>query len=229
VWSRRIFRAGLAIALAVLLARRLTPRPAFLPLAVQVDGPPPAEAAGVVVFLHGKPGDLATAELMARALRGEGLPGDVAIVLVEGPYHTWFAHQWGDTAAEQASARRRLRERLRELLGDRGPPPARVVIAGFSQGAGVALDTAVEEPHIGRVASFSPCRSRLETRLPERGDLRVLLAHGSSDPVCPVEVSRSLARLLAQAHRQVQYLEFEGPHTVPLAAVRALARFATSP
>jgi len=219
----------MAIAVAVLLTRRLAPRPAFLPLSVRVDGPPPSEAAGVVVFLHGKPGGLETAALMAKALRGEGLPRDVAIVLVEGPYHTWFAHQWGDTPAQQASSRRRLRERLRELLSDRGPPPERVVIAGFSQGAGVAIDMAVEEPRIGRLASFSPCRSMLKSGLPKRDGLRILLAHGSADAVCPAEESRSLARILEQAHRPVRYVEFPGPHAVPLDVVRALATFVTSP
>jgi predicted esterase len=229
VWSRRVLRVIAAIAVAALVARRLVPRPAFLPLATRVDGPAPAGAAAVVVFLHGKGGSLKTAELMAKALRGAGLPGDVAIVLVEGPYHTWVGHQWGDTAAQQASSRQRLRQRLRELLGDRGPPPARVIIAGFSQGAGVAIDMAVEEPRIGAVASLSPCRSMLRDELPKRPDLRVLLAHGTADEVCPVEQSRSLARALDEAHRPAQYVEFDGPHMIPLEVVRALARFTTTP
>jgi predicted esterase len=174
------------IAIAALLTRRLVPRPAFLPLAVRVDGPPPADAAAVVLFLHGRGGRLET-EVMGRALREVGLPENVAIVLVEGPYHTWFGNQWGDTAAQQTSSRQRLRARLRELLGDRGPLPSRVVIAGFSQGAGIAIDVAVEERRIGKVASFSPCRSMLRGELPRRGDLRILLAHGTADTVCPVE------------------------------------------
>jgi predicted esterase len=165
---------------------------------------------------------------MVKALRGEGLPGNVAIVLVEGPYHTWFGHQWGDTEAQQTSSRQRLRERLRELLGDRGPPRERVVIAGFSQGAGVAIDMAVEEPRIGGVASFSPCSSMLRAELPKRGDLRILLAHGATDAVCPVEESRSLARALDEAHRPARYLEFDGPHTIPLEVVGALVTFATA-
>jgi len=190
---RRVLRGIAAIAVAALLIRRLVPRPDFLPLATRVDGPPPADAAGVIVFLHGKGGGLEIAQRMARTLREAGLPGNVSIVLVEGPYHTWFGHQWGDTAAQQARSRQRLRERLHELIGDRGPPPDRVVVAGFSQGAGVAIDVAVEEPRIGRVASFSPCRSILRGELPKRGDVRILLAHGAADAVCPVEESRSLA------------------------------------
>jgi phospholipase/carboxylesterase len=222
-----VLRVIVAIPLAALLTWRLMPTPASRPLATQIDGPTPAEAAGVIVFLHGRGGGLRAAEVMARRLRAADLPGNVAIVLVEGPYHTWFGHQWGETAEEQASSRQRLRERLRELLGERGPPRERVVIAGFSQGAGVAIDVAVEEPRIGRVASFSPCVSLLRGELPKRGDLRVLLAHGTADTVCPVEESRSLARILDEAHKPARYVEFDGPHTVPLEVVRALATFAT--
>jgi dienelactone hydrolase len=52
---------------------------------------------------------------------------------------------------------------LKDLLGDGGPAQDRVVIAGFSQGTGVAIDTAVEEPRVGGVASFSPCLSVLRS------------------------------------------------------------------
>ena len=226
---RRVLRGVAAGALAALVTWRFVPRPASLRLATRVDGPSPAEAAGVIVFLHGKSGGLEAAGQMAQALRGAGLPASVAIVLVEGPYHTWFGHQWGDTEAQQASSRRRIGERLRELLGGRGLPPNRVVIAGFSQGAGVALDVAVEEPRIGKVASFSPCRSFLRAELPKRGDLRVLLAHGTADSVCPVEVSRSLVSTLEEAHHPPQYVEFDGAHVVPPQVVNALVKFATDP
>src|SRR5580692_586671 len=110
-------RALAAVVIAVLVVRRFTPRPEFFPLVTRVDGPPPADAAGVVVFLHGKGGGLKTGERMVSALREAGLPANVSLVLVEGPYHTWFGHQWGDGPAQQASSRHRLRELLRELLG----------------------------------------------------------------------------------------------------------------
>ncbi len=64
--------------------------------------------------------------------------------------------------------------------------------------------------------------------LPKR-DVRVLLAHGAVDAVCPVEESRSLARTLDEAHKPVRYLEFNGPHTVPPEVFTALATFATDP
>lgn len=216
------------IALAVLYARR-GPRPEHLPLATSIDGPAPAQAAGVIVFLHGRGGSLARAEAIAPQLRQAGLPADFAIVLVEAPFASGLGHHWGDTAQEQATSRVRLRSRLKELLGDSGPPRTRVVIAGFSQGAGVAIDMAVEEPRIGALASFSPCLSVLRGELPKHDDLRILLAHGTHDARCPVEESRSLAGVLEAAHKPAQYIEFNGEHTIPPEVVRALAAFATAP
>lgn len=224
--AKRAIRAAAAIGVAAALVAHFGPRPSFLPLATRIDGPDPATARGVVVFLHGLGRGLGAAERMARDLREAGLPMDVAVVLVEGPYSTGFGHHWGHTAEEQATSRLRLRARLRELLGNAGPPRERVIISGFSQGAGVAIDTAVEEPRIGALASFSPCLSMLRGELPRRDGLRILLAHGKSDGACPVEESRSLGRVLAAANRPAQVLEFDGGHVVPPEVVRAFVAFA---
>ena len=195
------------------------PRAASLPLATAVDGPTPTTAARVLVFLHGRGGSIARSAELVKRLRDAGLPADVSVVLMEGPFPTPFGHAWGNDAAEQATSRTRVRARLAELLGAHGP---RAVIAGFSQGAGVAGDLAVEEPRVAALASFSPCGFWLRAQLPKRTDLRVLLAHGTRDAVCPVKESRSLAEVLKSARVPVQYLEFDGEHTVPAEVVRAL-------
>lgn len=180
------------------------------------------------MFLHGRGGNLARAEGSVRALRDAGLPADVAVVLVEAPYSTGSGRSWGDSREDQARSRARVRALVRELLGDGTPPTARLVVAGFSQGAGVAIDLAVEEPRIRAVASFSPCYSWLRGELPERDGLRVLLAHGTGDAACSIEESRSLARVLEAAHRPVRYIEFDGAHTTPPEVWRALVELTTA-
>ena len=91
----------------------------------------------------------------------------------------------------------------------------------------MSLEAYLEDRRVGAVASFSPCSSVLRGELPRREGLRVLLAHGSADTVCPVEESRSLARVLERAHRPARYVEFAGPHEVPPEVVRALVAFVT--
>lgn len=226
--GRWAWRGVVALAASALLYTSFSPRSPHLPLATSIDGPAPARAAGLLVYLHGRGGGLGRAERIATRLRDAGLPPDVTIVLLEGPFWSGFGHAWGTTAEEQATSRSRVRSRLKELLGDGGPRRERVIIAGFSQGAGLALDTAVEEPRIGAVASFSPCLSMLRGGLPKR-DLRILLAHGAHDEQCPVEESRTLARVLESADKPARYIEFNGGHIVPAEVVRALAAFATVP
>jgi len=213
--------------LAALFYSWHSPRPPHLPLATSIDGPPLVHAAGVLVYLHGRGSGLGRSERIVARLRAAGLPSDFTIVSVEGPFVSGFGHAWGDTAEEQATSRARLRSRLTDLLSRGGPRRDRVIIAGFSQGAGVALDTAIEDPRLGAVASFSPCLSMLRGALPQRDDLRILLAHGAHDQRCPVEESRSLARVLEAAHKPAKYIEFDGEHTVPTEVVRALVAFVT--
>ena len=215
-----------AVALTAYL--RLCPRSPSLPLETAVDGPPPATAAGVLVWLHGRGGSTARSAELVKRLRDAGLPADMSIVLLEGPFPTLFGHAWGNDAIEQATSRARVRARLAELLAARGPLPPRLVLAGFSQGAGVAGDIAVEEPRVGALASFSPCGFWLRGQLPKRAGLSVLLAHGKRDTVCPVNESRSLATALKDAQVPVQYLEFDGEHTVPASIIGALASFASA-
>lgn len=210
---------ALVFVIAFVVLRR--PRDPALPLETIVDGPAPALAPHTLVFLHGRGVDLAREKAIVERLRHSGLHARVPVVLLEGPYPSGLGQGWGDTAEEQASSRARVRSRL-DALG-----ASRVIVAGFSQGAGVALDLAVEDARIDRVASFSPCLSVLRGELPKREGLDVLLVHGAHDWRCPVEESRSLARVLEAAHRPVRYLELDAGHAIPAEALRALVELAS--
>src|SRR4051794_14164448 len=104
--------ALMVVGVAGLLYVRSTPRPMNLPLVTYVDGPSPARAAGVVVFLHGLGGSNARVFDIVEQLRQAGLPPDIAIVLLEGPFVSGLGHSWGRTQAEQATSRARVRSRL---------------------------------------------------------------------------------------------------------------------
>jgi predicted esterase len=224
---RAVLWSLVVVALAGVIYRRFSERPSFLPLATTIDEVAPNRLAALIVFLHGRGGGLGRGQTLAKQLRQAGLPSNVSVVSVEGPYATWLGHQWGDTPEQQAVSRARLRALVADAIGESGSPPARVVVAGFSQGAGLALDVAVEERRIGAVASFSPCASLLRGELPKRQGLRTLLVHGRADTVCPVEESRSLSRVLEVARQPVQYLEFDGGHLIPDEAIRRLVSLAT--
>jgi predicted esterase len=208
--------------LVILFYWQFVPRPERFGLATIVDGPAPRDATGVVVFLHGLGRGFGQGEGIARRLRSAGLAPNVSIVIVRAPYRFGlFGFSWGNTPEERARSRARLRSMLGSLHAHH-----RVVIAGFSQGATLALDTAAEEPRIGAVASLSPCYSENRGQLPSR-DLRFLLAHGTRDSNCPAEESRSLAKVLGSMNKPVRYIEFDGKHEMPREVIEALVTFAT--
>jgi predicted esterase len=144
------------------------------------------------------------------------------------PFSTWFGNSWGDAPADFTESRARVRSLMHDLLGDRATA-AWVVVAGFSQGAAMSADVAVEEPTVDAMASLSPCFMMLRGDLPKRTDLHVLLAHGTRDGTCPVGESRSLAPVLQAAHVPVRYIEFDGGHAIPPEVVRALVALASPP
>ena len=222
--SKRLIAGSVLLSgiLAIALYGQFMPRPESLGLATIVDGRPPSDADGVIVFLHGLGRDLEQGEDFAKRLRSAGLAPGISLVIVRAPYRFGlFGFSWGDTEEERAQSRARLRSMLGSLQARQ-----RVVIAGFSQGATLALDTAAEEPLIGAVASFSPCYSENRGQLPSR-DLRFLIAHGTRDANCPVEESRSLAKVLGSANKAVRYIEFDGKHEMPREVIEALVMFAT--
>lgn len=92
--------------------------------------------------------------------------------------------------------------------------PARLAVAGFSDGASYALSLGVSNGDLfPRILAFSP--GFIAPR-ELHGDPRVYISHGTRDDVLPIDAtSRPLRRLFTRAGYDVVYREFEGGHTVP--------------
>jgi phospholipase/carboxylesterase len=101
--------------------------------------------------------------------------------------------------------------------------PARVAIGGFSDGASYALSLGLANGDVFRsILAFSPGFNAAPRR---SGTPRVFIAHGHHDTVLSIEhTSRRLVPRLRQDGILVEFVEFDGPHTVPPPIVtRALA------
>lgn len=97
------------------------------------------------------------------------------------------AHDESGVRASQARV-----ETLVRRERERGVPAARIVLAGFSQGGAVAVHTALrhEERLAGVLAlsTYLVCEDSLEAERSEvNRDVRVFQAHGTFDPMVPVE------------------------------------------
>jgi phospholipase/carboxylesterase len=122
-----------------------------------------------------------------------------------------------------AKSRRLLLALLDELVRQTGLPYGRVVLGGFSQGAMLATDVALrlEEAPAALCALSGTliCESEWSKRAPLRKGLSVLQSHGRQDPLLPYTHAEALRDLLVDAGLSVDFLSFEGQHTIPLEAV----------
>ncbi len=98
----------------------------------------------------------------------------------------------GIRASEQAAARLIAREE------ERGIDAANIVLAGFSQGGGVAINTALRYPRrLAGVIGLSTWVPRIDSleseRNPANNEIPMFLAHGSMDPMVPEEHGKASA------------------------------------
>jgi phospholipase/carboxylesterase len=123
-------------------------------------------------------------------------------------------------------ARRQLAACLEAVAQTSGLPPGRVVLGGFSQGAMVTTDLALrqEEAPAALVILSGTLLAEEEwrTRAARRKGLAVLQSHGRMDPILPFSDAVALRDLLKEAGLQVDFLPFDGAHTIPEEALDAL-------
>lgn len=92
--------------------------------------------------------------------------------------------------------------------------PARIAVAGFSDGASYALSLGLSNGDLFRgVAAFAP-GFVLPVRQQGRPD--IFIAHGRADSVLPIDLtSRQMAPALRTAGYRLDYVEFDGDHAIP--------------
>ena len=123
-----------------------------------------------------------------------------------------------------ASSHSALCEFCDDFLDERGLGWDRAVIGGFSMGAVMSYAVALGEGRpspagIIALSGFIPTVEGWEPRLEDRAGLPVFVHHGRNDPIISVDFGRDAARVLQSAGLDVDYLETDAPHAVPLEAV----------
>ena len=135
----------------------------------------------------------------------------------------WYdvAGQGGTRREDEPGVRasQRAIEALIEREKKRGLTAARIVLAGFSQGGAMALQTGLRHPEwlagLLALSSFLPLPDTLATEAsPANRDVPIFMAHGTHDPLIPVSRARdSRDRLLALGYR-VEWREYPMAHAV---------------
>lgn len=96
--------------------------------------------------------------------------------------------------------------------------PNKVALGGFSDGASYALSLGIPNGDLfSALMAFSP---GFVSAAGQRGSPRIFVSHGTRDEVLPIGGSREMVPRLRESGYDVEFVEFDGPHTV----TRAIAR-----
>lgn len=126
-----------------------------------------------------------------------------------------------------APARKALLEVVNEVSRTSSLPLGKIVLGGFSQGSMITTDLSLrlDEPPAA-LAIFSGtliCEDEWRKRAKNRSGLRVFQSHGTADPILPYPFAEDLRDLLTHAGLSVEWVPFDGGHTI---SFDALGRFA---
>lgn len=185
----------------------------------------------LMVVLHGLGDSMDGYRWLPEALRLDALN----YLLVNAPDEYYGGWSWYDLPGDAAPGVVRSRKLLFGLLDslrERGFPTEQTLLFGFSQGCLMTLETGLRYPHrlaglIG-VSGYVHDPERLLREMPPGAtQQRVLLTHGTYDPLIPISRTRAQVQLLRGAGLQIEWREFAKEHTIAgeaeLAVIRAFA------
>jgi len=135
----------------------------------------------------------------------------------------WYDIAGADLARREDERGVRASQTLVEALiareKARGTPARRIVLAGFSQGGAIALQTGLRHPErlagIMALSTYVPLAESLEAEAhaANRG-LPIFMAHGLYDPIVPIAAARRSRDLLQRLGYVVEWHEYPMPHSV---------------
>ena len=146
----------------------------------------------------------------------------------------WYDIRTADLAHREDEAGIRASQAAVQMLIERevqrGVRRGRIVLAGFSQGAAITLQTGLrqDEPLAGLVAlsGYLPLADKLAAeRHAASAEVHILMAHGTDDPVVPIARAIRSRDLLGSLGYRVTWHEYPMPHAVCGEEIEAIAQF----
>ncbi len=122
---------------------------------------------------------------------------------------------------------RQLIDKLVNQVVGEGIAPGRIILAGFSQGGVIALETGLRhDPPIGGIIALSTyvaLPDELPGAKPESPP--ILMMHGSEDPLIPLPLAEAGRDLLLNKGYQVAWHVFPMPHSVCAEEIAVIRRW----
>lgn len=125
-----------------------------------------------------------------------------------------------------------VEQMIRDETG-RGIAARRIVLAGFSQGGAIALQTALRYPErlagVIALSTYLPLAAMLERERSDAcSDVPVFMAHGAYDDIIPLARAEQSRDWLRGAGYPVEWHAYPMPHAVCGEEIEALAAFLAS-
>ena len=113
---------------------------------------------------------------------------------------------------------------------ERGTPADRLVLAGFSQGGAIALQTALRYPKplagVMALSTYLPLAATLPAeRAAANAEVPILMAHGSYDDIIPIQRARDSRSFLEKLGYRIEWHDYPMPHSVCGEEVRDISAF----
>jgi len=200
-----------------------------------------------IIWLHGLGADGHDFEPIVPDL---GLPGEPAVrfvfphapsipVSINGGYimPAWYDIRHSDLGIEHdADGIERSARQIRLLIEQeqmRGVAAERIVIAGFSQGAAMALHVGLTHRErlsgIVALSGYLLQREQLAARCStENKGIPIFMAHGVEDPVVPFSLGETAQHTLGEWGYDVEWHTYPIPHHVCTDEIRAIGHWITS-
>jgi phospholipase/carboxylesterase len=205
---------------------------------------PQTSAVGSVIWLHGLGADGGDfAPLVPELQLPEHLP--VRFIFPHAPkipvtinnryvMPAWYdilslaVERHADTAGIDESAKKI--HALIEHEKERGIPANKIILAGFSQGAVMALTAGLTYPErLGGIIALSgylPYHDEVLQKTPlANQSIPIFLAHGTNDTVVPYSLGEIVLHLLQKNHYSVDWHAYQMAHSVCADEIRDIAHF----
>ncbi len=209
---------------------------------IEIETAPNPEIA--IVWLHGLGADGNDFVPIVRELDLAGLPGirfvfphaNTMPVTINGGYvmRSWYDIVATDLVRREDEAGLRASQLQVEALiareKARGIPASRIILAGFSQGCAMTLQTGLRhpEPLAGMMclSGYLPLASVAGAERTEQSkSTPIFMAHGVQDPVVPFARAEDSRKVLESLGYQVEWHAYQMQHTLCLEEVQDIAKW----
>ncbi len=152
------------------------------------------------------------------------------------PMRAWYDIRNADLSQrEDQKGVRQSADFIMEILQaelDKGIAPEKIILAGFSQGGAVTLHLATRLPFkIGGVLALSTYMTMAENLASEKTNANLetpfFMAHGSQDPVVPMQRAQFSAKTLTENGYQILWQDYPMPHAVCPPEITAIGHYIT--